>query len=162
MTVRAERWIVSVLCVGLLVRLALACYSGGTNDARMFQKAYLSLTQQHIEVAYSRDGVFYNQPPLVIGVILLAGKIAEATGASFAFVFRSAAVASEFGTFLLLASRRRAHGLSPGPLYMLYALNPALILLSGVHGNTDPFATFFSVIALVLFERGQFSEAVRR
>ncbi len=103
---------------------------------------------------YDVDAAF-NHPPFMIHALPALLWMAEKTGLGFSFMIRLPAILADAGSLWIvtrLFDQRREEGAIRLGLLLL-ALSPALILVSGFHGNTDAVVMFFVLLAVWLTER---------
>jgi len=155
--------------VALLVRVALAAVSIGTNDAFTF--VHFAREVRHVGVVrlYGVDGGF-NHPPLIgwwaaLLMRLIAPALPPDVGCPpqvawlFCFLFKLPMIAGDgLAVWLLwlhwtpMLGRLKAAGVAAAFAWSLDA-----ILLSGFHGNTDPIYVMNCLAAVYLMEsRGAF------
>ena len=163
-TSRARRpWIVlvAIAVAGLLIRVALAAATDGTNDVVSWL-AFIDAARTH--GAFSLYGITewptvpvfdFNHGPLVALGIQVGVWVQEILPISERLIPRLPAIAADAGAtvlaFVLIAGR---FGPRSGLLAAaMVAFNPVLILVSGFHGNTDPVFVALMLLALVLLER---------
>ena len=128
----------------LLVKLALAATTGGTQDMGAWVAFAAGVRQQGPVGVYtldfvSRGATQYNHPPLV-GYLLEALSALHGWGVPIEFSLRAAAALSDVVAALLvfeILRRRRTMGVATFGGVTL-AASPILLLVSGYHGNTDP------------------------
>jgi hypothetical protein len=122
-------WLICALACGL--RMFIAYYSIGTNDINTW-KTFATLGLQGVTRVYALHPLF-NHPPLMgwysVGILLLS----SALHAEFSFVFKIVPIIADTLSVVLV---HRLGRLSPLWL-LLYAVNPANVLVSAYHGNTD-------------------------
>jgi hypothetical protein len=153
--------LLSAAVVALLLKLFLAAFTAGTNDARTWEHDLTALRIAGFAELY-RWGVQYDvqydspsgrlsqrqafiHPPAVLHALRILGN---------RFWLRATCALADAGTLVLLW---RMFG-SRAELLIL-ALSPISILISGFHGNTDPIMMFFLVAAVFFAERGNFARA---
>ena len=140
--------------VALLLKLFLAAYTVGTNDARTWEFDRAALRTTGFADLY-RSGVQYDSPdgrlsqrqafihpPAVLLVLRILGN---------RFWLRAACAIADAGTLLLWRMFARVS--------LMVALSPISILISGFHGNTDPIMMFFLVATVLFAERGNAARA---
>src|SRR5207249_11607606 len=93
----------------------------------------------------------YNHPPLVGWMLVLFNRLTD-LGVSFRFLIRVPATLSDVVTsvlvFELVRARRPLHEATVAGL--LVASSPALVIISGYHGNTDPIFVMLALTSLYL------------
>ena len=137
--------------VACLLRLTFACVADETVDIRAHHKmarVYASGGQLYTDTAH----IPYVYPPPWWFVTHAADVLAQRFG-DFPFWIILPSLLADVGTVWLLA-------LFWSPLLAwLYALNPVALVITSLHGQFDPIPTFFSVLALVLFQRSRRTSA---
>lgn len=146
------RWLVFAACLGMLVRLALAAFSEGTNDVGSWARFATEIANSGLYSTYRADPRF-NHPPLIGYWAWSALRISQSTGIRFSFIFKLPVIAADCGTVLLLwRIYRRAGPLISLSSMALYAWSVDAILVSGYHCNTDPIYAFACLLAVWLIE----------
>jgi hypothetical protein len=132
------------------LKLFLAAYTLGTNDARTwehdlttlrtagFAELYRSGVQYHSPTGRQSQRQAFIHPPAVLHALRIFGN---------RFWLRAVCAVADAGTLALLS---RMFGGVP----LIVILSPISILISGFHGNTDPIMMFFLVLAVFFAERG--------
>lgn len=130
--------------IALLVKLALASGTGGTQDIRSWTGFAAGVRQQGPVAVYgidfvARNGTLYNHPPLV-GYLLGALNALTPWGMPLQVSLRTTAALCDVACALLVFEilRRRASLGSAMVAGIALAVSPTLALVSGYHGNTDP------------------------
>ena len=122
-------WAICAFAFGL--RMLIAYYSVGTNDINTW-KTFATLGLDGVTRVYARHPLF-NHPPLMgwysVGVLL----ISRALHADFDFVFKLVPILADIASVVLVHRLGRLSA----PWLLLYAINPANVLVSAYHGNTD-------------------------
>jgi tetratricopeptide (TPR) repeat protein len=82
--------------------------------------------------------------------------LTNVSGVWFPFWLRLPAIMADVGSVLILFRilDRRLHDASIRGALLMFAAAPALILISGFHGNTDSVMLFFLLLSVALLERG--------
>jgi tetratricopeptide (TPR) repeat protein len=149
------------LVLGVVASLALACKlwlaatTYGTNDVYAYQQ--FATWTQYLGSGIYRNAWDFNHPPSMIPVLRALDWLAQASGVFFPFWLRLLPTLADAGTLWLvyrmavphLGELRTRWGL------LLLAGSPALLLVSGFHGNTDSVMIFFLVLSVYLTERRQ-------
>ena len=152
----------------MILKLAIASSTLGTNDTVSFYNFARSLTQHGLEWTYSNsqiaiwptdDGVLlshshasaFNHPPLVAYYLRLIYAVDHLPvfqdhGISFPLLLRLPGIIADFVVVLLLTRLRRRLQLPTWSLVLL-ALSPVALMVSGFHGNTDSVVVLFLVLA---------------
>ncbi len=125
------------LVVAWLLREIVAWVSDGSSDIALWQQ-FSSHSQDEGILSTYRAFADFNHPPLMA----MWGSSAEAFSrlglGRFAFIFKQLPIALDVAAVALLAQRAAPGGRAASTrLAWLYALNPATLLLSAYHGNTD-------------------------
>jgi Gpi18-like mannosyltransferase len=131
--------------------LALSTY--GTNDVYAWER-FARWSALFGSGLYTVDAAF-NHPPSMIHVLASMMWLTKITGIAFPFWLRLAAILADTAS-VWVASRIFADRLSEPTVrwgLLLLALSPALILVSGFHGNTDPVVMLFVWLSVWLTER---------
>lgn len=98
----------------------------------------------------------FNHPPSMLHVFRILGWLTDVSGLWFPFWLRLPAIIADVGSLWILFEilRRRLHEASIRQALLMFAAAPALILISGFHGNTDSVMLFFLLLSVALMERG--------
>ena len=157
-TRRLRRAVLGVALAATAVKLYLAATTAGTNDVYSFQFFAHAVSKFGVIGIYGQkvvDGAhghaLYNHPPLVGWMLLGLNRLTE-LGMSFRFLIRLPATFADVVTALLvfeLVRSRRSLG-EAGIAGVMVAGSPALIVVSGFHGNTDPVFVMFAILSLYL------------
>ena len=149
---RAATWI--AFAGGLAARLLLIATSIGTTDV-ILKIAWADLASRFgVAHAYAHNP-FLNHPPLSLAIMKGMKVVASATGVEYSDIFRLVQVASDVGTFVLLATALSDRALSR-KYAMFFFLSPAAIFISGFHCNTDPTMVAFVMLAVWLAPRDRY------
>ena len=153
-----ERWkaaIVSVAALAFLCKILLALSTYGTNDVYAWER-FAHWSRIFGAGIYQADPAF-NHPPSMIHVLGALSWLATTTGVFFPFWLRLPAIladaASLWIVYRIFARRLDEPSVRWGLL--LLAASPALVLVSGFHGNTDPVVMFFVLLSVWATEEGQ-------
>lgn len=153
---RLRLFVIVAALIATALKIYLAATSRGTDDVYLFG-IFAGWVRE-----YGPIGIYgappdpniaapYNHPPLS-GMMLMLFNFLVDHGARFETLIRLPATLSDFVTALLLfeliRSRRPAIEAAVGAA--LFAFSPALGVISGFHGNTDPVCIMFTVLALYL------------
>lgn len=154
------RLLLALVAVGYGLRLVLWLATLGTNDITLWYTFAVSVRDIGLEATYARvfvDQPGFNHPPLMGYLAAGALAVTEATGLSFARVFKVPALLAEVGTGLLLYRLwRDREGSDAGLLALaVYALSLSTIMISGYHGNTDAVYFVLAFAAAYLMEERQ-------
>lgn len=148
--VTIEIWLVASLSFLLKTVLALRTY--GTNDVYAYEQ--FSEWSQVLGAGLYRAAWDFNHPPSMIHLLRLMGWLSRTTGIFFPFWLRLPAILADAGSlgivWILFAPLRRERSIRW--TLMLLAASPALVLVSGFHGNTDSLMIFFLLLAVYFTE----------
>jgi tetratricopeptide (TPR) repeat protein len=144
-----RRWQIAIsgaAAVSFLVKIALALNTFGTNDVYAWER-FAHWSGLFGSRLYAIDPAF-NHPPSMIHALALLSWLANATGVFFPFWLRLPAILADLGSLWVLS--RIFHARLHEPLIrwglLFFALSPALVLVSGFHGNTDSAVMFFLLL----------------
>lgn len=152
------------IAIALLVRVAIAAVSIGTNDARLFWTFASEIREFGLISVYGLDGLF-NHPPLVGLWIncaaMIARRIPDLFGAyhTFTFIFKLPIIAADgLAAFLIWKIWRPRIGDSrAAAIAAAAAWSLCGIVVSAFHCNTDPiYAALCLTCVYLLEERGAF------
>ena len=155
----AMRICAALIALALALRIFIAAFSIGTNDAVAFAHFADEITTEGLTNTYQIDPRF-NHPPLVGLLAAWTWRVAIALPLrgwdvhKFAFLFRLPVIAADaLGVWLLWRIWRprigpaKAAGIAAGFAWSLDA-----ILVSGFHCNTDPIYVALCLLAVYLME----------
>lgn len=151
-----RRWkiaIVASAAVAFILKIYLALTTYGTNDVYAWER-FARWSALFGSRLYTVDPAF-NHPPSMIHVLAAMTWLAKTTGIAFPFWLRLPAIVADTAG-LWIVSRIFANRLSEPTVrwgLLLLALSPALILVSGFHGNTDPVVMFFVLLSVLFTQR---------
>jgi hypothetical protein len=158
------------ITLGIVLRLALASISIGTNDATTFYRFTSEIRESGLLKTYSADPDF-NHPPLPALWAVLGRAMSGEHVHRFTFLFKLApTVADGISIYLLWKIYRSfdaekliepsAHRLASPPMAAFallpaagFALSPDSILVTGFHCNTDPCYAMLCLLSVYLIER---------
>jgi tetratricopeptide (TPR) repeat protein len=152
-TARFEIAFVTLGVLALVGKLWLALRTYGTNDVYAYE-------QFAGWAGYLGSGLYaaawdFNHPPSMLPVLRGLDWAARETGVSFAFWLRLLPTLADAATLLLVyrlwAPKLELPGVRAGLL--LLAASPALLLISGFHGNTDSVMIMLVMLSVYLTER---------
>jgi hypothetical protein len=152
-----NRWkaaIVSGAAIAFVCKILLALKTYGTNDVYAWER-FAHWSGLFGSGLYGIDAAF-NHPPSMISVLYVMMWLTKATGVFFPFWLRLPAILAD-SAGLWVVSRIFADRLNePGVRWamLLLAVSPALIMVSGFHGNTDPVVMFFVLLSVWLTDAG--------
>ena len=153
--------VLAVAIAFAVIKLIFAATTSGTNDVstfRAFAEAIrrtgpINIYGVRIPVP-SHPGAFiapYNHPPLVGWMLVLFNRLTD-LGVPFRFLIRVPATLADIATsvlvFELVRGRRPLREATVAGL--MVASSPALVIISGYHGNTDPIFVMFALLSLYL------------
>ncbi|MES0873544.1 phospholipid carrier-dependent glycosyltransferase [Sinimarinibacterium thermocellulolyticum] len=131
------------LAAGVLVRLPLLWDAGFHYDTGTYKAWALAASDPADLLGVYEDGVYTDHPPLLMYVLAVVGAIVRALGwqdsAHFVALLKLPALAADAMAALLLVGvlRETLGGRRALALVSLYWLNPALILVGALWGQTD-------------------------
>lgn len=139
------------LALALVLRLALAWWTVGSNDARIWKDFALYIRDYGLIRTY-QEVPYFNHPPLVGWFSWLALQLGDLLPCRFIDVFKTPVVLSEVGCAWLLWRIWLKEGeQKASQVLLLFAFNLVSILISSYHGNTDSlFATLCLASAYAL------------
>ncbi|MDG2333091.1 MAG: glycosyltransferase 87 family protein [Myxococcota bacterium] len=153
-------WFYCTLALGAALRLFLAYATPGTVDVEIWQ-AHAHTVDERGLIEYYRGGRFiFNHPPTLGIAASGLSALADATGLSFAFLFRLPFALLDALTALLLFSalgQARNENLHRAryALTGLYWICPLSVIFSSYHGNTDSALAFFLLASSLCLGRGK-------
>ncbi len=153
--------IVGLALVALILKLAIAFNTIGTNDAVIFYGFAKVLSTHSLEWTYQHSR-YFNHPPLTAyylrGIYFLTEqKWCQEIGVHFPLLLRLPGILADFALVLVLLRMAKAQtGLRiPAWALALFAFSPVSLMVSGFHGNTDPVMVLFLVCAAFMCLRNQ-------
>jgi Gpi18-like mannosyltransferase len=158
--------IVGTALIALVLKLAIAFNTFGSNDVVTFYSFARSLSDHGLEWTY-RQGVvwlpgspiftnapIFNHPPLTAYFLRLTYGLAHREtfltyGLTFPFLLRLPGIIADLVVVLALLwlGKRDARFRLPSWALVLFALSPVSLMVSGFHGNTDSIMVMFLVLA---------------
>lgn len=135
----------SLALSAVVLRLILSAVSWGTNDIDTWFRFGQEVLNVGLGGLYERDPLF-NHPPLMGLYSALVASMTIGLTEWFPFAFRLPGILAE--GFLVYALAHYDHRSAKA-----IAWNPILILVSGYHGNTDPWYGIALVVAILLMMR---------
>jgi len=128
----------------------------GTNDIHMWQGFSRSIRDVGLFATY-RSNPEFNHPPLIGLWALAAGRLGGFDGGSFPFVFKLLPLAGDVLAAWLLFVDARRKGTLEGALALACAFlwNPASMIITAYHGNTDPLMAALCLWGALLAVRGR-------
>lgn len=159
-------WITALAFLALLIKLAVASNTFGTNDVAAFYTFSRSLADHGLEWTYQNGVVWFsgrpifNHPPLVAYYLQFIRALSQqeffrSYGISFPFLLRLPGIIADFVVVLVLVrlSQRNARFHISTWALALFAISPVSLMVSGFHGNTDPILVMFLVLAAYMVMR---------
>jgi hypothetical protein len=151
-------WIIGAALVALLLKLAIAYNTFGTNDVATFYMFARSLNDRGLEWTYRNGFVFFsnfpafNHPPLTAyylrGIYALTEqRWCQDIGIHFPFLLRLPGIIADFLVIVVLLRISRTDLRIPTWALALFALSPVSLMVSGFHGNTDAVMVMFLLTA---------------
>jgi hypothetical protein len=151
---RLRLFVLAVAVGAAALKVYLAATTRGTDDVYLFG-VFARMVRE-----YGPIGIYgappetvapYNHPPLSGMMLVLFNFLAE-HGVRFETLVRLPATLADLVTALLLFEliRTRRPPVEAAVGAALFALSPALGIISGYHGNTDPVCIMFTVLAFYL------------
>jgi len=158
-----RRWQAAILgaaAFSSLCKIDLALNTFGTNDVYAWER-FARWSGLFGSRLYAIDPAF-NHPPSMIHALALLTWLAKTTGVFFPFWLRLPAILADLGSLWVLSRIFQERLAEPVVRWglLLFALSPALILISGFHGNTDSVVMFFLLLAVWRGERDAQSGAL--
>ena len=146
--------LIAAAALAFIFKICLALATYGTNDVYAWER-FARWSFLFGSRLYTIDAAF-NHPPSMIHVLTAMMWLAKTTGIAFPFWLRLPAIVADTAS-LWIVSRIFADRLAEPTVrwgLLLLALSPALILVSGFHGNTDPVVMFFVLLAVWFSQDG--------
>ncbi len=144
-------WAVAIAgLLGFSIKLLLALKTYGTNDVYSYEQ--FAFWSKYLGGSLYRYDPLFNHPPSMIHILQGMHWLARSTGLSFSFWLRLPAILADAANLWLvwkmLAERVRESSIHWA--LVLLAICPALIMISGFHGNTDSVVMFFVLLSVYL------------
>ena len=132
----------------------LAVRTYGSNDVYAFER--FSGWSSYLGAELYRAAWDFNHPPSMLHVFRILEWLASIRGLWFPFWLRLPAILADAGSvwILLQILKSRLHEPSIRYALLMFAAAPALILISGFHGNTDSVMLFFLLLSVLSIEKG--------
>jgi hypothetical protein len=137
------------MTLALMVRLVLSALSYGSDDLFTWERFGRLVAAKGLFAAYDENDLF-NHPPLAGYLAAGCVWLADLLGLRFGAVFKLPVILANVGAVALVWRRRP---LATGMLLLL-ALNPADVLVSAYHGNTDCLCAALCLLAVSFQQRG--------
>jgi hypothetical protein len=138
--------------LGLLARIWVVKHSLGSNDMLTWWSFATEIDQHGLGFVYDNDPRF-NHPPLMglLGYLLHAA--AAKTGVRFDVLFKTPQLLADAGVAALLYWMWQRRSARYAALAVaLFCWNPASLLVSAYHGNTDPLCAALALVAVLLVD----------
>ena len=171
----SRRWkkrIVIAAVFALILKLGLAWFSPGTQDVITWEQFVTDDRGLGGVAVYHKpytSSSFFNHPPFMLHFVGALGWITDVTGLPVRFCLRLAPSIADVGSAFVLwkifqnrslskngekNSGSAIASFSPQSLLLFIGV-PAMIGISGFHGNTDPIMMFFVLLSVLLLEQKQ-------
>ena len=141
--------LVAVTLVGVLVRLLVSCFSDGSDDIHTWERFAKELSDLGLFRTYAEDRLF-NHPPLMAYYAMGVEAVSRFSGLRFACVFKFPVILAEAVSIVLVFriwQSQKANRIALLAAAWL-ALNPASILVSAHHGNTDCLCAMLALLSM--------------
>lgn len=147
-------WVIAAAAaIAFVIKLTLALKTFGTNDVYAYQQ--FAIWSKFLGVELYRYDPYFNHPPSMIHVLQGMLWLSRTTAISFSFWLRLPAIGADAANlwlvWKLLGDRVRKRSIHWA--LVLLALAPALIMISGFHGNTDSVVLFFVLLSVYLIQK---------
>ena len=154
---QARPWNIAIAAAALaatICKLVLAMKTYGSNDVYAYERFFG--WSHYLGAELYQAAWDFNHPPSMLHVFRILGWLTDVSGLWFPFWLRLPAIIADVGSLWILFEilRRRLHEASIRQALLMFAAAPALILISGFHGNTDSVMLFFLLLSVALMERG--------
>jgi hypothetical protein len=147
----AGAWGLAFICaLALGLRVFVAWHSIGTNDIHTWQ-TFARLGRAHGVTRVYELHPLFNHPPLMGWYSVAVLAISDSFHAQFSFVFKLVPMLADTLTIVFVQSLGQ---LSPLGL-LVFAVNPANVLISAYHGNTDCLCALGCVASVYFADRGR-------
>ncbi|MFT3781063.1 MAG: glycosyltransferase 87 family protein [Nibricoccus sp.] len=141
----------AAFAIGLLIRGYLVVFTSGTYDVGIWRDHAMGIHELGL-MGYYRANPLANHPPVACVLISSLFSYSEWFGVPFSILLRAPFAALDVGILLLLLYLLRDR-----PMRFLagacYWLNPAVLILSAYHGNTDNVVGFSVLLSIVLLSK---------
>ena len=158
------RLIAAVAFIAILLKLVLALRTFGTNDIYNYERFMIWSRYLGVDVyrpPWDWDRPPFMHPPFLLHMLRALEWLVQTTGMTFAFWLRVPGIFADsvclWVVWKLLGSRVQEPSIRWALLMLAGA--PALILVSGFHGNTDTVMAMFVVLTVYLIEKGRDGQA---
>jgi 4-amino-4-deoxy-L-arabinose transferase-like glycosyltransferase len=160
---RGRLAVLAVALVTTAIKLTLAARTYGSLDVRYFTEFAQGVREFGPIGIYGHEFTEqYNHPPLIGWLLLAVAWLADHDVAGLPMLIRVPSSVADLVTALLIFElvRRQRPVANATAAGLLVAASPALIVISGFHGNTDPVFVMFSLLAVYLLVVGRGSGAL--
>ncbi|AYD39987.1 DUF2029 domain-containing protein [Clostridium fermenticellae] len=142
--------IISLLCIGLFLRLFLSIVTKSHNDLNLFGNWANAAANNLFQIYSSSKSVDY--PPLYMYILYLIGKITSipGTSSSFNLLLKLPSVIADIITSIIIYKLCKKY-ISPKTALLIsafYIFNPAIFIDSAVWGQVDSFFTLLIVLSI--------------
>lgn len=138
---------ITAIALGLLLRVVVAWFSIGSNDAFFWLDFARSIQKDGLIHLYQTSS-WFNHPPIPGLAAWLLNQLSEMTGLSFWFLFKLPDIAADALSCWLLWQIGKTRGGDWGRwAAVAFAWNLTSILVTGYHCNTDPMYAALSLLA---------------
>lgn len=166
-----RKWIVIAALLALILKLAIASSTFGSNDVESFYHFGRTLSQYGLQWTYTRDQfnpvvthdglqwiyshtTAFNHPPLVAYYLRFIYRVGhlpffEQNNIAFPLLLRVPGIIADLVVVLLLM-RHQTQLRLPSWALVVFALSPVSLMVAGYHGNTDSIMVMFLVIAALM------------
>ena len=164
---QARSWaLIAAAAVAFALKTTIAVTTYGTNDVTTWERDLAKLQSQGAATLY-REGVTYvssdrtkyeNQsfihPPFMLTVLRVWGVLARLSGLPLGFWLRLTSSTADVLSLVLVARLLKGlpHLKHSGLGLLAMALCPVSIVISGFHGNTDPWMIAFVLLSVYCVE----------
>lgn len=167
-----KRRVLVLVAIAFLLKVYLAWVSPGTQDVITWEQFVTDARALGAVAVYHKpytSSSFFNHPPFMLHFIGALGWITDVTGLPVRFCLRLAPSIADVGSAFVLwkifqnrslskdgerNSGSAIASFSPQSLLLFIGV-PAMIGISGFHGNTDPIMMFFVLLSVLLLEQKQ-------
>lgn len=152
-TVRLRLVVLGIAVVATAFKLYVAANTFGTNDVISWQTFSEGVRQFGPVNMYGHDFYsLYNHPPMSGRMLVGINWLVDRNVAEFIFLIKVPAVLADLVTALLVFElvRLRRPVVEAAAAGALVVCSPALVVVSGFHGNTDPLFVMFALLSVYL------------
>jgi len=147
------RTLAAVTLAAAVCKLVLAARTYGSNDVYAYERFFG--WSQYLGVDLYQAAWDFNHPPSLLHFFRILGWVTNPAGPWFPFWLRVPAILADVGSvwIVLQILRARLNQASVRMALLMFAAAPALILISGFHGNTDSVMLVFLLLSVLLVEK---------